>query len=346
VISGYDWSMDRNTLLTRDEFKRAVFMRDDNRCVLCDKPAVDAHHILERRLWGGDGGYYIDNGASVCAEHHMMCETTGVSVEDVRKACGITNIIVPSHMDVSQPYDKWGNPILSNGQRLKGDIFFDAGVQKVLAPFMNLFTDHVKYPRTFHVPWSEGATGDDRVLSSMSMFEGKHVAVTHKMDGENTSLYRDKMHARSVDSIHHPSRDWVKANVWSRIRHDIPERWRVCGENMYAEHSIRYEDLHDYFLGFSVWNDRNVCLSWDDTLVWFSLLDVVSVPVMYYGIYNESVIRSLWNNEGEGYVIRNVGEFAYGAFKDNVAKFVRKNHVQTSEHWAREEMRVNALRQK
>ena len=334
-----------NKLLTRGEFKRAIFARDCGTCVLCDMPAVDAHHIIERRLWD-DGGYYIDNGASVCAEHHMMCESTEISVEDIRKACGITNIIVPPHMDASQSYDKWGNPVLSNGQRIKGDLFNEEGVQKALAPFLNTFTDYVKYPRTFHVPWSEGATDDDRVTLSMSAFEGKHVIVTQKMDGENTSLYRDKMHARSIDSAHHPSRDWVKQNIWSRIRYDIPERWRVCGENMYAEHSIRYEDLHDYFLGFSVWNDRNVCLSWDDTLVWFSLLDIVPVPVMYCGVYDEEVIRSLWKNAGEGYVIRNAGEFAYGAFKDNVAKFVRKNHVQTDEHWMYREMRTNTLRQK
>lgn len=334
-----------NKLLTRDEFRRAVFARDKERCVLCDRPAVDAHHIIERRLWG-DNGYYIDNGASVCAEHHMMCETTEVSVEDVRRACGIVDVIVPPHMDASQVYDKWGNPCLPNGQRMKGELYHDAGVQKVLAPCLNLFTDYVKYPRTFHVPWSEGATSDDRILSSMSMFEGKHVAVTEKMDGENTSMYRDKVHARSIDSGHHPSRDWIKQNVWSRIRYDIPEGWRVCGENMYAEHSIRYEDLQDYFLGFSVWNDRNTCLSWDDTLVWLSLLDIVPAPVLYCGVYDEWTIRSLWKGTGEGYVIRNVEQFTYATFKDNVAKFVRKNHVTTSEHWMHTEMRMNALRQK
>jgi 5-methylcytosine-specific restriction endonuclease McrA len=43
-------------LLTRDEFRNAVFERDGHRCVICGNEAregvrLDAHHIIERRLW-------------------------------------------------------------------------------------------------------------------------------------------------------------------------------------------------------------------------------------------------------------------------------------------------------
>ncbi len=43
-------------LLTRDNFREAVFKRDKNLCLVCNKQAKDAHHILERKLWE-DGGY-------------------------------------------------------------------------------------------------------------------------------------------------------------------------------------------------------------------------------------------------------------------------------------------------
>jgi len=43
-------------LLTRDEFREAVFARDHHRCVICRNEGKDAHHILERRLFD-DGGY-------------------------------------------------------------------------------------------------------------------------------------------------------------------------------------------------------------------------------------------------------------------------------------------------
>jgi len=327
----------KNILLTRDNFRNGVFERDNYKCVFCDKSAVDAHHIMERRLWP-DGGYYLNNGGSVCGEHHMLCETTELSVEAVREACGITKLCIPPHLYDDQPYDKWGNPILPNGQRVRGELFFDESVQKVLelGGVLGLFTHYVKYPRTHHLPWSENVNDNDRVIAGMDAFYGKRVIVTTKMDGENTTMYSDYFHARSVDGRSHPSRSWAK-NFWNQIRYDIPEQWRLCCENLYAQHSIVYDNLPSYVMGFSMWNERNICLDWDTTQEWFSLLGVESVPLLYDGIYNEFSIRSLWNDrvwdKCEGYVIRVADEISYSDFRHKVAKFVRKNHVQTVKHW-------------
>lgn len=324
-------------LLERREFKEAVFERDGHKCVFCDTPADAAHHILERRLWP-DGGYYVDNGASVCEEHHIDCEKTLLSVEDVRHACGIKNVLVPPHLYADQPYDKWGNPVLANGTRLMGELFHEESVQKILkaAGVLDFFTHHVKYPRTHHVPWSPGMNEDDRKIPEMAAFEGTRVIATEKMDGENTTMYRDHIHARSLDGRHHESRNWVK-NFWSTICGDIPEGWRVCGENLYAVHSIRYEDLPSYFMGFSIWTDRNECLSWDDTLEWFDLLGVTPVEVLYDGEFDEAALRSLYNpsdrDRSEGWVLRTAEGFHFSEFRRCVAKFVREGHVQTTEHW-------------
>jgi hypothetical protein len=292
---------------------------------------------MERRLWP-DGGYYLDNGASVCEEHHLECERTTISVEDVRQAAGISKIWIPPHLYDDHIYDKWGNPILEDGRRAKGELFFDESVQKVLKEgnFLDVFTSRVKYPRTNHLPWSPGVNDDDRVLQDVSYFLGKRVIATKKMDGENTSMYTDYIHARSIDSRGGADRAWVKT-FWSKIAHDIPQDWRICGENLWAEHSIHYADLPSYFLGFSVWNEMNVCLSWDDTLQYFDLLGITPVPVIYDGIWDEAKIRALektlhWETD-EGYVIRLADSFTYREFKDSIAKFVRKGHVQTTKHW-------------
>lgn len=74
--------MDRTTFRTR------VFSRDRHQCVICGAPAVDAHHILDRKLFT-DGGYAVDNGSSLCAECHIAAEKTTLSVETIRNACGI-----------------------------------------------------------------------------------------------------------------------------------------------------------------------------------------------------------------------------------------------------------------
>ena len=89
-------------------------------------------------------------------------------------------------------------------------------------------TNRVKYPRTPHLPWSSGRTKDDMVLDSIEHLERlEDVVVTEKLDGENTTLYQDYLHARSVDSKSHPSRDWIK-RFHAKIRYDISEAFRGC----------------------------------------------------------------------------------------------------------------------
>ena len=350
-------------LLDRNDFREAVFNRDNNQCVICGDGLhngipIDAHHIIERRLWT-DGGYYLENGATLCDKGkkggcHYKAETTYLSVEDIRIAAGIDRIVIPEDMYSDHVYDKWGNTILTDGRRTKGPLYGDESVQKVLADYNMFeylsrgeeligdlepleFVDYVKYPRTFHLPWSSGVTDDDRVMNDLSCFEGKHVVVTRKMDGENFNGYRDYSHARSVDGRHHYTRDWAK-NFWMQRSFELPEGWRVCAENLYAVHSIRYNDLPGYLLGFSIWNEMNQCLSWDETKDWFELLDMPTVPVLYEGIWDEQKIKNLYDEKTdydthEGYVVRIAGSFDYKDFKTSVAKFVRKNHVATQKHW-------------
>lgn len=334
------------SLLSRDDFRNAVFKRDGHKCVVCGGPAKDAHHIIERRLWP-DGGYYVSNGASVCEEHHLAAEATTLSCDELRERCGISEILLPPHFYPDQAVDKWGNPILPNGQRLKGELFHDESVQKVLKPVLHLFTDRVKYQRTHHLPWSPNVSSDDKIIPSLQGFDGQEVVITIKMDGEQTSIYPNGFHARSIDTAPHPSRDWLWG-LHRRIGHDIPPGWRICGENLYAKHSIHYKHLPAHFLVFSIWNEKNECLSWKETETWCELLGLKTVPVFYRDAWDESHTRAIqidaYNGDPcEGYVVRVARSFQFKEFKDVVAKFVRKNHVQTHGHWMREAMTLNLV---
>jgi hypothetical protein len=205
---------------------------------------------------------------------------------------------------------------------------------------------YIKYPRTPHLPWSLGASFDDKVLPSVSHFEGRQVIVTEKMDGENTTLYRDHIHARSLDSKGGEDRAWVK-QFWASVRGEIPEGWRICGENLWACHSIPYSDLQSYFYGFSIWGSHNIALPWSDTLEYFSMLGIKPVPVLWGGKWNELAIRSLCDtlnpDQTEGYVVRLADSFHYDDFGRSVAKFVRANHVQTDKHWRSQQFVANGL---
>lgn len=337
-------------LLSRDEFREGVFKRDGHKCVICKQEAQDAHHIIERRLWP-DGGYYLDNGASLCGQHHIEAEQTVLGADRIRVSAGITTCLLPPHLYRDQEYDKWGNPIMGNGTRLKGDLFFDESVQKVLRDggVLSLFISHVKFPRTYHLPWSPGLTKDDRQMDNVERFIGQEVVATLKMDGENTTMYRDYVHARSLTFEPHPSRNWIKV-IHSKIAHEIPEGWRICGENLTAVHSIEYKDLPGYFMMFSIWNEKNVCLPWDEMLEWAQLLELPTVHDFWRGTYKKGSdhhIQEAFSNNyqatHEGYVVRLASSFPYSEYRKSVGKWVRKNHVQTHGHWMREVMRLNGL---
>ncbi|MFB7255479.1 RNA ligase family protein [Streptomyces nojiriensis] len=201
----------------------------------------------------------------------------------------------------------------------------------------------IHYPRTPHLPWSPGAAADDVRAVGLAGLAGREVVVTEKLDGENTTLYADGLHARSLDSAHHPSRAWVKG-LQGRIGPGIPAGWRVCGENLYARHSIPYEDLDSWFYGFSVWDGEH-CLDWDRTVRFLRGLGVPTPRVLWRGTFDERALRRLKLDTArqEGYVVRTAAGFTREDFGRCVAKWVRGGHVQTSTHWMFAQVVPNGL---
>lgn len=207
--------------------------------------------------------------------------------------------------------------------------------------------EKIKYPRTYHLPFSEGFTSDDKVLENDDIFHNKEVVVTVKMDGENTTIYpTGEYHARSLDSKHKEYHSWL-LNYIQTFFYKIPKDYRICGEYLYAKHSIKYDNLPSYFEMFSVWNGT-YCLPWDETINIAKNLGIVVVPVLYIGVYDTNTIKTLAKqaeqNGQEGIVVRLKDGFYIDDFKNSVAKYVRKNHVQTDKHWSFQSIEKNELR--
>lgn len=264
---------------------------------------------------------------------------TTLSCEEIREKAGIEKIVIPEDMYADHQYTKWGDVILLDGRRMPGPLFYDESVQKILnkGDVLSLYTKYVKYPRTVHHPYSQCITEDDRTLKDSSNFENQEIIITIKKDGENASLYHNYYHARSIDSLNHESRNWLKQFHFSYIAPNLPDNFRVCGENLFAKHSIHYTDLKTYFYGFQIW-DKDLCLSWDETLEWFELLGITPVEEVYRGIYSDKIVKDLFDNldktKEEGLVIRLASSFKYKDFKKSVAKLVRKDHIADgSNHW-------------
>ncbi|MBY5461760.1 hypothetical protein EHI47_26530 [Rhizobium leguminosarum] len=202
-----------------------------------------------------------------------------------------------------------------------------------------------KYGRTFHLPISRGATSDDKIMSSLDGLKVHDLVVTEKMDGENTTIHSGGSHARSPDSRYHPSRDWLKAFA-AGISPQLSDEERIIGENLYARHSIAYQALPSYFLGFA-WIVGDEVQSWDMTLARFEELSIQPVPTIYRGPYRpglfDDLAKTLDVNKQEGFVARTAGAFAETAMPDCVGKYVREGHVQTETHWMKAELIPNRL---
>jgi len=337
-------------LLIREEFKQHVFTRDHNTCVMCKLPAVDSHHIIDRSLFD-DGGYYTDNGVSLCHEHHLQAEQTIISCKILRAKAGITEIVLPEHLDTEEEWDHWGNIILPSGARLRGELFFNDNVQKALKDggVLGSYLEYVKYSRTYHLPTSPNLQNDDRQHKNVHTLFQEPIIASIKMDGECSTLYSDYNHARSIDSKHHESRSWLKA-LHGRIAHEIPKGWRICGENLFAKHSIHYHHLKDFFYVFSIWDEKNEALSWEDTIAYCDMLGLHTVPIFHSGISCEGLVQQKFDkycltcpDPVEGYVVRRSGKIPYQMFRTHTAKYVRAGHVQTDKFWMSQPVIPNIL---
>lgn len=204
-----------------------------------------------------------------------------------------------------------------------------------------------KYPRTFHLPFSPGVGHSDRVQHDYNSYiQGKEIVVTEKMDGECTSIYTNGIHARSLDYSHHESRSWLKS-FHASIKYLIPDNICICGENVYAKHSIHYTSLLSYFYGFSIWNSDNYCVDWDMTIEWFQRLGITYPPILYRGLFSLNVLVHIATNlditQHEGFVVRVTDRFHRDDFNKSVVKWVRLDHVTTDEHWMSQPLVRNLL---
>lgn len=94
-------------LLSRKKFKESVFARDNDKCVVCGKDGVDVYHLIDRKCWP-DGGYYVDNGVTLCSECHLLAEKGVYTPEYLRDKAKILKLILPPDLDPNKSYDKWG----------------------------------------------------------------------------------------------------------------------------------------------------------------------------------------------------------------------------------------------
>ena len=220
--------------------------------------------------------------------------------------------------------------------------------------------DFFKFPSTPHLATMPGVDiRGDKVLteSERDAFLTHEVTVEEKVDGANLGLSFDangNIRAQNRGAyLHLPgSGQWKKLGEWLAIHTDtlfehLSDRYILFGEWCYAQHSIFYDRLPDWFLAFDVY-DREaghfLTTARRDRLL--GEIHISKVPDIARGRFTYSEIQKLLsqskltNQPAEGIYLR----IDHGDWLKQRAKLVRPAFIQAVEqHWLRSAIRPNRL---
>lgn len=200
----------------------------------------------------------------------------------------------------------------------------------------------------------------DKVLSESERdeFLQHDIVVEEKVDGANLGISFDSegnIRAQSRGAyLHLPgSGQWKKLGDWLAPRTDtlfehLFDHFILFGEWCYAQHSVFYDRLPDWFLGFDVYDKRfGRFLSSKRRGALFREMCVAQVPVLARGYFAYPEVQKFLSTSklsdqlAEGIYLR----FDQDDWLAQRAKLVRPAFIQAMEHhWSRSAIRPNRLR--
>jgi ATP-dependent RNA circularization protein (DNA/RNA ligase family) len=221
--------------------------------------------------------------------------------------------------------------------------------------------DFYKFPSTPHLTvLGDVLVRGDKVMSESEQDEllRHDLVVEEKVDGANLGISFDKsgnIRAQNRGAyLHLPcSGQWKKLSEWLESRVDVlfeqlTDRYILFGEWCYAQHSVAYNRLPDWFLGFDIY-DKNTAhfLSYARRDIICQELGLFQVPIVGSGHFLLSEAIKLLSqsrfsdNPAEGLYFRR----DQGDWLTQRAKLVRPAFIQSvQQHWSRSSIQVNQLK--
>lgn len=214
-----------------------------------------------------------------------------------------------------------------------------------------------KYPRTPHFVFSPGQTDDDKVIHQkyLGALLNRELIITEKMDGQNNCLKGFMENIQNYGGAFARSHQTETKLPWDSYllkwyhenKYQLKNNTAYFLENLFAIHSIEYKDLDGYLFLFNLFDLKNgMVLSYDEMIEEAERLGLKTPALLYRGKFEtiteikkwmerEIRVASAYGERREGFVLRVSDAFPINKFDQNVAKFVRENHVQTDEHWTK-----------
>jgi len=219
----------------------------------------------------------------------------------------------------------------------------------------------LKFPPTPHLTLLDDVeVRDDKVMSEYDQrqFLRHELVVEEKVDGANLGISFDaegNIRAQNRGSyLPLPSSgQWKKLKEWLNPRTDslfdhLTDRYILFGEWCYAMHSVFYDRLPDWFLGFDIYDKKTarfLARSGRDEI--FRPIGVSQVPEIDRGHFNLYELTQFLSKSqlsdvlAEGLYLR----FDQGEWLVQRAKLVSPAFIQSvKKHWSRSDIRANWLK--
>ncbi len=217
-----------------------------------------------------------------------------------------------------------------------------------------------KFPSTPHLTTLKGVeVRGDKVLSDSERadFLKYELVIEEKIDGANLGISFDLEGNLLLQNrgsyLHLPfAGQWNKLEQWLHPKMDalfelLTDRYILFGEWCYAQHSVHYNFLPDFFLGFDVYDKRvKKFFSTKRRNRLLKEMKIYRVPHVANGKYSVSEIENLLTQSNisdepaEGLYLR----IDQGDWLLKRAKLVRPSFIQSVEdHWSRSGIKPNQL---
>ncbi|MBN2340474.1 MAG: RNA ligase family protein [Deltaproteobacteria bacterium] len=217
-----------------------------------------------------------------------------------------------------------------------------------------------KYPATPYLTVFPGVdVRDDKIFSDdeRETFLTHSLTVEEKIDGANLGISFDSegnLRAQHRGGyVELPGvRQWGPLEQWLRPRTDLLfecllDRFILFGEWCFATHSIRYEQLPDWFIGFDVFDKcTGRFLSCVRRNMLLEKIGICNVPFIAHGRFTLAELERLLTKSryatlaAEGLYLR----YDDGDWLKTRAKMVRVEFVQSiGQHWSKGAFRTNLL---
>ena len=218
-----------------------------------------------------------------------------------------------------------------------------------------------KFPHTQHLVWlGKGAPRSDKIMSAADVerFLSAEILVEEKIDGANLGLslgLDGRLRVQSRGNYLSPGRchsQWNPLWPWLEQRREIltlrlGEDLILFGEWCYARHTVPYDKLPDWFLGFDVFDkNHDGFFSAERRNEWLHSCDLHSVPEIAHGIIRRDMLGVLLRKSTVGSVL---AEGIYlrrdnSGWLESRAKIVSSEFKQQIEaHWTRRAVIPNRL---